>query len=257
MAIASGGTLGTGVSATSSTTFTLTTATNTLAAGDYAILVVTSDNTATADGASTDHTSVSGGTGTWTKLGEYTNTVGGAAADGVTTSLWRFEATGAVATGTVITITLGTARVDKVASFWKFTVAAGKVLQLDTEPATNPIGNGVDASNGFGSVAFSGLTSKARLYFRGLGKEANSTTAITVSASFTAITGNRSRNNASAILLRGEFRINTSTGETSNPTLAVTGDTAGLFAALIEADPPAPSVFLKDIIGVGIIPWPR
>jgi hypothetical protein len=256
MAIASGGTLGTGVSATSSTTFTLTTATNTLAAGDYAILVVTSDNTATADGASTDHTSVSGGTGTWTKLGEYTNG-NGAAAAGVTTSLWRFEATGAVATGTVITITLGTARVDKVASFWKFTVAAGKVLELDTEPATNPIGNGVDASNGFGSVAFSGLTSKARLYFRGLGKEANSTTAITVSASFTAITGNRSRNNASAILLRGEFRINTSTGETSNPTLAVTGDTAGLFAALIEADPPAPSVFLKDIIGVGVIPWPR
>lgn len=256
MAIASGGTLGTGVSSTSSTTFTLTTATNTLAAGDYAILVVTSDNTATADGDSTDHTSVSGGTGTWTKLGEYTNG-NGAAAAGVTTSLWRFEATGAVATGTVITITLGTARVDKVASFWKFTVAAGKVLELDTEPATNPIGNGVDASTGFGSVAFSGLTSLSRLYFRGLGKEANSTTAITVSASFTAITGNRSRNNASAILLRGEFRINTSTGETSNPTLAVTGDTAGLFAALIEADPPAPSVFLKDIIGVGVIPWPR
>lgn len=257
MAIASGGTLGTGVSSTSSTTFTLTTATNTLAAGDYAILVVTSDNTATADGDSTDHTSVSGGTGTWTKLGEYTNTVGGAAADGVTTSLWRFEATGTMALSTVITITLGTARVDKVASFWKFTVAAGKVLELDTEPATNPIGNGVDGANGFGSVAFSALTSKARLYFRGLGKEANTTTAITVSSNFTAITGNRSRNNASAITLRGEFRINTSTGETSNPTLAVVGDTAGLFAALVENDPPAPTVFLQDLIGVGVIPWPR
>jgi len=256
MAIASGGTLGTGVSSTSSTTFTLTTATNTLASGDFAVLTVTTDNTATADGDSTDHTSVAGGTGNWSKIGEYTNG-NGAAAAGVTTSLWLFEATGAMAVGTVITITLGTARVDKVASFWKFTVAAGKILELDTEPATNPIGNGVDASNGFGSVAFSGLTSKERLYFRGLGKEANTTTAITVSGSFTAITGNRSRNNASAITLRGEFRINTSTGETSNPTLAVSGDTAGLFAALIEADPPAPSVFLKDIIGAGIIPWPR
>ena len=255
MAIASGGTLGTGVSSTSSTTFTLTTATNTLASGNFAVLTVTTDNTATADGASTDHTAVSGGTGNWSKLGEYTNG-NGAAAAGVTTSLWLFEATGTVSTGTVITITLGTARVDKVASFWKFTVAAGKILELDTEPATNPIGNGVDASNGFGSVAFSGLTSLSRLYFRGLGKEANTTTAITVSSSFTAITGNRSRNNASAITLRGEFRINTSTGETSNPTLAVSGDTAGLFAALIEADPPAPSTVLKDLIG-GFIPWPR
>jgi len=256
MAIASGGTLGTGVSSTSSTTFTLTTATNTLASGDFAILTVATDNTATADGASTDHSSVSGGTGTWTKLGEYTNTVGGAAADGVTTSLWLFEATGTMSTGTVITVTLGTARVDKVASFWKFTKAGGQSIRLDTEPATNPIGNGVDASNGFGSVSFSGLTSAARLYFRGLGKEANTTTAITVSTSFTAITGNRSRNNASAITLRGEFRINTSTGETSNPTLAISGDTAGLFAALVEYTP-AVTEALVDMIGVGVIPFAR
>jgi hypothetical protein len=255
MAIASGGTLGTGVSSTSSTTFTLTTATNTLASGNFAILTVATDNTATADGASTDHSSVSGGTGTWTKLGEYTNG-NGAAAAGVTTSLWLFEATGTMATGTVITVTLGTARVDKVASFWKFTKAAGQSIQLDTEPATNPIGNGVDAANGFGSVSFSGLTSAARLYFRGLGKEANSTTAITVSTNFTAITGNRSRNNASAITLRGEFRINTSTGETSNPTLALTGDTAGLFAALVEYTPAVTEV-LVDLIGVGVIPVPR
>lgn len=255
MAIVSGGTLGTGVSSTSSTTFTLTTATNTLATGNFGVLVVTSDNTTTTDGNTNDHTAVSGGTGTWSKVGEYTN--GNAAAEaGVTTSLWLFRATGAVATGTVITITLGTARVDKVASFWKFTVAANKILQKDAEPATNPIGNGVDASNGFGSVSFSLLSSKERLYFRGLGKEANTTTAITVSSNFTAITGNRSRNNASAITLRGEFRINTSTGETSNPTLAVSGDTAGLFAAFIEADAPVATT-LKDVIGVGVIPFPR
>lgn len=32
----------------------------------------------------------------------------------------------------------------------------------------------------------------------------------------------------------GEFRLNTSTGETSNPTLAITGDTAGIFVAIDE-----------------------
>jgi hypothetical protein len=230
--------MGTGISAASSTTFTLTTATNTLASGDFALLTVASDNTSTADANSSDHTSVSGGTGTWSKLGEYTNG-NGAAAAGVTTSVWLFQATGTVSLGTVITVTLGTARVDKVASMWKYTKAAGTSIRLDPDAATNPINNGIDAANGFGSVAFAGLPSQSRLYYRGLGKEANSTTAITVSGSFTAITGNRSRNNASAILLRGEFRINTSTGETSNPTLAVVGDTAGVFVALEEFTPPA------------------
>lgn len=236
MAIASVGTLGTGASSTSSTTFTLTTATNTLAAGDFALLTVVSDNTQTTDGDSTNHTGVSGGTGTWTKLGEYTNG-NGAAEAGVTTSVWLFEATGSVATGTVITITLSNARIDKCASFWKFTKAAGQSIRLDPDATTNPVNNGTDAANGFGSVAFTGLPSQARLYYRGLGKEANSTTAITVSTNFTAITLTRSRNNAAAVLLRGEFRINTSTGETSNPTLAVTGDTAGVFVALEEFTP--------------------
>lgn len=237
MAIASGGTMGTGVSAASSTTFTLTTATNTLADGNFALLTVVTDNTSTADADSSDHVSVSGGTGTWSKLGEYTNG-NGAAAAGVTTSVWLFKATGTVSLGTVITITLGTAQVDKVASMWKYTKAAGTDVRLDPDAATNPINNGIDAANGFGSVAFSGLPSQSRLYYRGLGKEANSTTANTVSSGFTNITANRSRNNASAVLLRGEFRINTSTGETSNPTLAVSGDTAGVFVALEEFSPP-------------------
>jgi hypothetical protein len=212
----------------------LTTATNSLASGDFAILTVVSDNTATADGNTNTHTGVSGGTGTWTKLGEYTNTVGGVAADGVCTSQWLFEATGTVAVGTVITITLSAARVDKCASMWKFTKAAGWGIRLDPDATTNPVTNGTDAANGFGSAAFSGLPSQARLYIRALGKEANSTTDITVSTNFTALTLTRSRNNASAVLLRGEFRINTSTGETSNPTLAVVGDTAPVFSALEE-----------------------
>lgn len=248
MAIASVGTMGTGVSSTSSATFTLTTATNALASGDFAVLAVSADNTDTADGNTTRHSSVSGGTGTWTKLGEYTNTVGGAAADGVTTSLWLFEATGTVAVGTTITINIGTARVDKCASMWKFTKAAGTSIRLITG-TTNPITNGTDASAGFGSVAFSGLASASRLYFRGLGKEANSTTQLTVSTSFTAITNARSRNNASAMTVYGEFRINTSTGETSNPTLAVTGDTAGVFAALEEYTPARTGTFAATETG--------
>jgi hypothetical protein len=230
MAIASVGTCGTAATSGAGTSFTLTTTTNALSATtDIAILVVVTDNVATTDGASNTHTSVTGGTGAWTKLGEYTNTVGGAAADGCCTSLWKFRSTGTNAIGTVFTINHSSLS-DRCASLWKFTVASGKDLNLSTSVVTN----GVDGTTGFGSASFSSLSSLSRLYIRGLGKEANSTTDITVSTSFSALTLIRSRNNASAVLLRGEFRINTSTGETSNPTLAVSGDTAAVFAALEE-----------------------
>jgi hypothetical protein len=233
MAIASGGTLGTGASSTSSTNFTLTTATNILAAGDCALLVVSTDNSGTTDGNNNEHTSVTGGTGTWIKLGEWAN-ANGAAGGGSTVSLWLFVASGSMATGTVITMNSSATITDKCASFWKFTVAAGATLRLSLDPTTNPSNNDTDGAVGFGSVSFSALASKARLYFRALAKEANSTTAITPSTNFTAITNTRSRNNALAQMVQGEFRINTSTGETSNPTLAITGDTAGLFAAIEE-----------------------
>lgn len=239
MAISSGGTLGTGTHSTSASSFTLTTATNALAAGDFAMLEVVTDNLQTTTGPSTNHTGVSGTNLSATKLGEYTNGQSAAAA-GVTTSLWLLEATGAVGTGAVITVSLSGAVVDKVAGAWKFTKGAGMAIRLCNVPgqfAANPIMQAVNASNGFGSAAFSGGPSQSRLYFRAMGKEANSTTALTVSSGFTATTAQRSRNNAAAVLVRGEFRINTSTGETSNPTMAVSGDTAAVFAALEEYDP--------------------
>lgn len=237
MAIASVGTLGTGTHSTSANSFTHVTATNALAAGDFALLAIVTDNIQTTTGNSSDHTGVSGG-GTWEKLGEYTNGQSAAGA-GVTTSLWLLQATGAVNIGTTITMSLSGAVVDKTSSAWKFTKGAGMRIRLSIPFTLNPVANAVNASNGFGSSALtsSPSTSAARLYFRAMGKEANSTTALTVSSGFTTITAQRSRNNAAAVLVRGEFRINTSTGETSNPTMAVLGDTAAVFAALEEYDP--------------------
>src|SRR5690242_20347490 len=106
MAIASVGTLGTGASSTSNSSWTMATATNTLASGDEGLLIQVTDNIATADGATNTHTSVSGGTGNWTKLGEYTNSPTGVAGDGICVSIWRLKATGAVGTGTTITMNL-------------------------------------------------------------------------------------------------------------------------------------------------------
>jgi hypothetical protein len=234
VAIASVGTLGTGVSSTSSTSFTLTTATNSLASGDFGLLVICTDNVSTTTGANVkDHTSVTGGTGKWRKLAEYTN-ARGAAAGGVTVSVWLFEPTATLNTGSTITMNLVSAAVDKCASFWKFTKAAGTRIMVDTEPSANAVGNSVNAANDFGSAAFSGLSSASRLYFRGLGKEANTVTALTASSGFSQITNTRSQNGTNAVAVWGEFIIDTSTGETSNPTLGVSGDAAGVFLALKE-----------------------
>jgi hypothetical protein len=234
MAIASVGTLGTGTSSASSTSFTLTTATNSLASGDFGLLVICTDNVSTTTGANVkDHTSVTGGTGKWRKLAEYTN-ARGAAAGGVTVSVWLFEPTATLNTGSTITMNLASAAVDKCASFWKFTKAAGTRIMVDTEPSANAVGNSVNAANDFGSAAFSGLSSASRLYFRGLGKEANTVTALTASSGFSQITNTRSQNGTNAVAVWGEFIIDTSTGETSNPTLGVSGDAAGVFLALKE-----------------------
>ncbi len=241
MAITAVGGFGTSSSGTSTTTLTHNTSQTIGSAVGVAMLWVVSDNIATADGNTTDHQSITGGVGTWTKLGEYTNTVGGAAADGVTVSLWKYQqSSGSSEAAFNATITFSAAVVDKCAIGWRFAVTSGNTLSLDTEASPNPSPNGTDGSNDFGSVAFSSLSSQERLYIRALGKEANTTTAITVSTNFTNTTVVRSRNNAAAVIARGEFRINTSTGETSNPTLAVSGDTAGLFAALEEVSASTP-----------------
>jgi hypothetical protein len=71
-----------------------------------------------------------------------------------------------------------------------------------------------------------------------LGKKVNSVTGITPTSGWTAFTGQRSQNGASARIVRGEFIIDTSTGATSDPTMAVSGDTASFMGALAEGHVP-------------------
>jgi hypothetical protein len=217
VAITSIGARGTGASGTAGTTLAVTVATSAIGIGRVALLQVNGDS----------HTvnSVTDSTGgnTWELLGTTTG-------NGHTTSLYMAKVTAELLVGTVITATFAASVTDKVAWLHEFSVGAGMTLAETAAEVANTTG----AVNGFGSVAHSGLSSVSRLYIRALGKEANTTTAITPSTSFTAIAGTRSRNNTNAVICRGEFRINTSTGETSNPTLAVSGATANMFFALEE-----------------------
>lgn len=236
MSITSVGTLGNGVvGGTGSTTCTLTTSAA-IEAGNVALLWWSSENSSTSDGNTSEHTSVtdSAGAVSWTKLYEYCN-ANGAANAGITTSLWYRPKQGSdLSSASTITGTRVDSRLDQTMLAWEFATTYDLI-----DDTSGPVGNVTDASNGFGSASFSSLTSKERLYFRALGKKANvaSTTDLTPTTDFTITSNIRSRNNAAATLARGEFRINTSTGETSDPTFAFSGDTAAIFVGLVEDVP--------------------
>lgn len=231
MAISSDGGVKSDGNGSAGTSFSLA-PTTTVAVGKILIAQIALDNNDTSDGATSLITSVTDVQGnTYTKLAEYTNGEGSAGA-GVTVSLWFSRITTQLSSGNNVTFAFAASITAKVAALNMFSVGASKTLsQSDTA-----VGNATDASNDFGSAAFSGLSSKERLYYRLLGKEANTTTSMTVSSGFSSAARERSHNDTNAIALYAEFRINTSTGETSNPTLAVSGDTAGVFVALEEAD---------------------
>lgn len=229
MAIASVGSGGSVNDTSNSGTIALTTTASVNASDNhFALFSVSSDNTSTTDGDNSEVTGVSGGTGTWSKLAEYTNGQGSAAA-GTTVALWLFVPSGANASGATFTATFTSNRSQRRACMWVFSKDSTTTIQLD--PETSPQSTATDATNGFGSVSFSGLSSQERLYFRAMAKETGSATTLTASTNFTVA---NSLAGGAQIGLHNEFRINTSTGETSNPTLADSGDTSSVFVAIEE-----------------------
>jgi hypothetical protein len=234
MAITAGASSGVSASFSSQTSWTGSFSVGGVAANDWVLVVIAADNINTTDADHNEH-GFSGEGLTWTKLGEYTNGEGGAAL-GVTVSAWLARNTTGSTIGTFdFTATFTSAVVDKCLTAYEF--SAGAALALVPGSLQS---NAWDSGLGFGSVSISGLPSAERLYVRALAREDNSTAQITPSTNFTALQVNRSRNNADAVIVRGEFRINTSTGETSNPSMAgVVGVVAGLFFALSEGEPNA------------------
>lgn len=216
-------------SAASGSSWTLAT-TATLDPGEVGVLRIALDNITATDGDNNEVASVTGGDGTWEKLGEYTNSQGAGAA-GVTVATWLFTPSTSNTTGTVFTITLQSNRTQKIAALEKWTVGAGNSLRQTTEAAI--ITSQVDAGGGFGASTYSGLTSLERLYLRVLGAEMSTTASVAATADFTALSSFRS-STSSPISLLGEYRVNTSTDETSNPAFTPTADKAGLFFALEE-----------------------
>lgn len=246
MTITAIGSRGTGFGNASSTVVTMN-PTAVIIFGRSLVLTAITDNdfSAVTSGPSNRHTSVTDtGGNTWTKLGEYSHSPTGTAADGITVSLWLCNVTSQLTTSSTISLNQAQATVDKAMSLHEFSTSLGALSKVGTPDYTVVLGG-----NDFGASALSGFSSLERLWFRGMGKEVNTTTAMTPTSGFSAITQVRSRVTASsfAITCFGEFKVATSTGETSNPALAVAGDTASVFCALIEGTRPPqarPQVFI-------------
>lgn len=238
MAFSSLGSLGS-TGQTNTSTTTTHNITQACSAGDVVVVWHVMDNVSSSDGDNNEVTAVSfgaGDTGAFTQLGENTNS-GGSAASGVTGSMWIRKLTGAVSNGTTLTVT-HSSTTDRAVSVWLFG-ATGGALNIDA--SATPILQ--DASSAFGvSIATTGLASKHRLYVRGSFAEDEAMSPYTATTNFTVIDSQFSTTAAAAAnncILGGEFRINTSTGETSNPTFtgSISTECVALMYAISEAAP--------------------
>lgn len=228
MAWAASGTSAVGNNKTSASTWALWGSVATIA-GEYLIVILATDNLATTDGDGNNHTSFTGSTDgeTWTKLAEFTNGQGAAAA-GATVSIWRSSAILDTSTPQV-TANFSAAVTAKAFVCLGFTVAAGSTISIagTTQTLAN---DGADP----GSMTLGSLTSSEYLWIRGIGIETSGQT-ITPTTNWTTLGSTSSSGGGGATNMgaAGEYHIATGTTDTSDPTVA-SADCASILLALLE-----------------------
>lgn len=117
---------------TSDTSISLSPSAN-LAVGQLVVVHCATDNdaVAVADGATTRHSLADSKGNTWVKDAEYTDS-DGAAADGVTSSVWHSVLTTAILTSDTITLTTSSAVTNKIISCLEATMQAGSTVGVAT-----------------------------------------------------------------------------------------------------------------------------
>lgn len=203
-------------------------------AGSLIVVVVAMDNLATTDGNSSSVTGVSDTEkNQWTKAGEFTNTVGGAAGDGACVAVWYSILTTAITSGSsTITTTYGsnvTAKCCFVINFPKES-SSGIAIGGTVQTLAN---DNADA----GSMSLSSLPIREYLFLRAIASETDTNAIASVTASYTGLSAQSgtggSEKNHQAIAV--EYLIATGTGSTSDPTMSdTTADRASLFMAFYE-----------------------
>jgi hypothetical protein len=178
-----------------------------VAAGKLLIACAVSDNLATSDGVSTDHSIADGASNTWTKIAEYTET-DGVAADGVSVSTWYTVVTNAISAASH-NLTLTTSA-----------VTAEKILSC-VEATFTDVGGIVIQSTGVGQAAIeasvSGLPSTEYLLIGHGGAEGTDNTK-TPDADYTELYDPRTGSSGTRIAQHIQYRIATLTSDTVTST---------------------------------------
>ena len=129
-AFASGSSFCTANVSTSATSWTFATSAQ-LTAGNVGVIVLATDNVATTNGNTNDHSSITDAAGnTWTKAREWTNAIS-AVADAATVSVWYSKASANLASGGNITVNLSGSIAAKAVTCWQFTMGAGNTIVLE------------------------------------------------------------------------------------------------------------------------------
>src|SRR5574341_1371608 len=189
------------------------------------------DNSATTQGETTNHSLADSKGNTWTKLIEFTRTAG-SANDGVTASLWATKVTTQINTTDSITLTLASAVTAKLIQLQKTRVAAGKTFSF-----VNKASAGANSTSP--SVTLSGLTSAEYLWFALYGWEGVAGDASTYDADYTAFgaSGTSGGSAVSNVADESGYRIFTGTSDTFAPTLGNARDWAACLVAVEEYTP--------------------
>lgn len=240
--------LGTGTSTSAGTTLTLTAGSNQTEPGFLVVLLIALDNTGTTDADFSEVSSVADSAGnTWIKRAEYTNGQGSAGA-GATISAWTSVLTTQIPTGGTITATLANSVTSKAMSGYVIKITNGNSASVSGSVQT--LAN--DAADP-GSMAISGLTSAEYLFIRAVAAEDNAATH-TETASYTKfdVATANTGTSATSMNCKGEFRILTGTGDTSDPTMTAV-DSASVFFAIGEvSDGGSPTAARPIFFGAGV-----
>ena len=227
---------------------------NPLEAGHLGVLTLATDNRATSNGNTNDHQTVTDAAGnTWTKAREFTNAQGAAAA-GVTVSIWYTKASSTLAAGANITVNFSGAITAKAASCEEFTMGDNLTVEA---------GGDVAATNTTspGAITLSGLSNTSHLWIRATGREFPPGVWTGSGANFTQFwgTGTSSGSNTTNIDIRSEALIAAGTSLTTNPSAGTTTDWASTMVALSAVCNPvsnASYVAANAQNGQIIIYWP-
>ena len=210
------------------------TASSTITAGTYVLVAVGKNNSSTTDGDNSEVTGVTnGGAGnTFSKVAEFTNSEAAAAA-GATISVWGLAVQTQINTGGLIIASLSVTSAATVMTGHKFDFGAGNTI---TRPGLQTLA--ADNVSNPGSMTISGLANNEYLFCRWIAKENEAATAMAATTGYTLFTNAQTVGGlgTSNIGVRGEFRVLTGTGDTSDPqnTIALP-DWASVYFALKEA----------------------